>query len=61
MRYTALLGCGTKIETDGLGVADVEVPVRLRRKAGNDGSTVLARLYVIGDDGADEVSSWTSV
>ena len=43
-----------EVEADGLGMADVQIAVRLRRKAGDDG-LVLAALQVLVDDGADEV------
>src|SRR5207237_9130476 len=50
----AVLQREPEIEADGLGVPDVQVAVRLRRKAGHD-ATVLAALQVVLDDLADEV------
>jgi hypothetical protein len=44
----------TEIQTDRLGMADVQVAVRLRRKAGDDGR-VPAGIQVRLDDVADEV------
>jgi len=44
-----------EVQADRLGVADVEVSVRLRRKAGDDLAPVLPRPVVLVDDLADEV------
>ena len=44
-----------EIETDGLGVADVEITVRLGRKARDDTAAVAALGLVLGDDRADEI------
>src|SRR5699024_9002977 len=32
--FASVFGCGGKVETDGLGVSDVQVTVRFRRKTG---------------------------
>ena len=47
-------GGDAEVEADGLGVADVEVAVGLRRKAGHH-PAVLARGQVVGDDLADKI------
>ena len=44
-----------EVETDRLGVADMEIPVRLRRKPGHDPALVLLCLYVLGDDRPYEI------
>ncbi len=45
-----------EVEADGLGVTDVQVAVRLRRKARlNDGVAILLRLQILDEDLADEV------
>jgi glutaminyl-tRNA synthetase len=44
-----------EVEADRLRVADVQVAVRLGRKARGDTATVLARRVVGGDDLADEI------
>ncbi len=45
-----------EVEADGLGVADVQVSVGLRRKARlNDGVAVLLRLQILDEHLADEV------
>ena len=45
-----------EVEADRLGVADVEVAVRLGRKAGHDAAAVLACLHVLGDEVFDEIT-----
>src|SRR4029453_16539646 len=45
-----------EVQTDGLGVSDVQVAVGLGRKPGNDAAAVLAGFQVFGDDGSNEVS-----
>ena len=52
----AELAGDAEVEADRLGVADVEVAVRLRREAGDDG-LVPALAQVGGDDLADEVAA----
>ena len=64
--FSAELVGETEIQTDGLGVADVEVAVGLGRKAGlDDGVAVLFGADIFGDDVAEEVGmgrcSWVSV
>ena len=44
-----------EVEADGLGVADVEEPVGLGRKARHHAARVPARGHVLPDDGANEV------
>src|SRR5262249_21771763 len=44
-----------EIQADGLGVPDVEVTIRLRRKARPNAPVVLAGLQVVDEDIADEV------
>jgi len=44
----------TEIETDGLGMTDMEVTVRLRRETGYDG-LVLAGAQILVDDVADKI------
>ena len=48
-----LLG-NAKIQTDGLGVTDVEVTVGFRRKPGHD-TAVFAFLEIVVNDFSDEV------
>ena len=55
MSDTSVVGSGTEIEANRLGVTDVKVPVGLRRKASYHGAPVLAGGHVFGDDGADEI------
>jgi hypothetical protein len=52
---TAELLRHAEIEADGFRVTDMEVPVRLGRKARGHTSAVLPGLDVLDDDGADEV------
>ncbi len=49
-----------EVEADRLGVADVQVAVRLRRKTRDDLAAVLAGGYVGGDDLANEVRRRTA-
>ena len=51
-----LLG-DTEVEADGLGMADVQEAVGLRRESGDD-VAVLAGFEVFGDDLADEVEGF---
>ena len=51
----AELAGDAEVEADGLGVADVQVAVRLRREARDDAAAVRARGDVSGDDLANEV------
>ena len=44
-----------EVQADRLGVADVQVAIRLGREARGDAPAVLPRLHVVRDDGADEV------
>ena len=55
MTGAAVLGGDPEVETDRLGVPDVQVAVGLRRKAGDDAVAVLGGLEVLGNDLADEV------
>ncbi len=57
----AVLQGDGEIETDRLGVADVQVAVRLGREAGDDAAVVLALFEVPGDDVADEIGSRSCV
>ena len=50
-----MLLCNPEIETNRLGVADVQVPVRLGWKSRHDSSTVLAAGDILTDYLADEV------
>ena len=52
----AELAGDAEVEADGLGVADVEVAVGLRREAGDDARR-RALAQVGGDDLADEVAA----
>ncbi len=52
---TAELAGDPEVETDGLGVADVQVAVRLRREAGHELSVPLAGGAVGADDLADKI------
>ncbi len=51
----AELAGDAEVEADRLRVPDVQVAVRLGRKAGRDAAAVLAGLDVLGDDCADEI------
>src|SRR5262249_4352970 len=53
--HAVVLQGDAEIEADRLGVADVEVAVRLRRKAGDDPPAVLVGLQVGGDDVTNKV------
>src|SRR5262249_2621113 len=50
-----VLAGDAEVEADALGVADVQVAVRLRREARDDAATVPSGAGVVGDDLADEV------
>jgi hypothetical protein len=50
-----ILQCDAEVETNRLGVADVEVAIGFRRKAGHDTSIVFVRFFICGDDFADEI------
>ncbi len=54
MAASAVISRQPEIETDGLGVTDVEVAVGLGRKSGDD-VPVLAGPQILVNDGADEV------
>ena len=48
--------CGeAEIEVDGFGVADVQIAVRLRRKARMHAAAVFVGLQIVEDDLADEI------
>ena len=51
----AELGGQAEVEADGLGVADVQIAVRLGRKARVHAALVLVGLQVVEDDVADEI------
>ena len=51
----AELGGDAEVEADRLGVADVQVAVRLRRKPRGHTAAVLPRPHILGDDRADEI------
>ena len=51
----AELGGQAEVQADGLGVADVQVAVRLGRKARVHAPAVLVGLQVLEDDVADEM------
>ena len=51
----AELGREAEVEADGFGVADVQVAVRLGRKARVHAAAVLVGLQVLEDDVPDEV------
>ena len=53
--FPAVVGGQAEIEADRLGVADVEIAVRLGREAGLDPALVLAGFEVGVDDVADEI------
>ena len=52
---SGLLG-DPEIQANGLGMPDMQVPVRFRRKARRHPSAVLPRRQVVGDDRADEIN-----
>jgi hypothetical protein len=52
----AELASDAEVETDGLGMADVQVAVGLRREPGDD-LTDASLTHVRGDDVADEVAT----
>jgi hypothetical protein len=54
---TAKLLCQPEIEANGLGMADMKIPVRFRRKTGND-HPVLAACQVIVDDRTQKITGW---
>jgi hypothetical protein len=56
VRAAELLG-DTEVETDGLGMTDVEITVGLGRKPGDDG-VVLPGAKIITDDVADEIGGF---
>src|SRR5260370_5522855 len=56
MAATPKFPCNPEIETDGLGMADVQIAVRFRRKAGHHGAVTL-RVEISPNDIADEVAS----
>ena len=50
--------CGeAEVQADGLGVADVQVAIRLRREPRDDHAAVLPCLHIGGDDLTDEVEA----
>jgi hypothetical protein len=44
-----------EVEANRLGMADMEIPIRLRRKAGDHSSVMFAGSAIGRDDLADEV------
>src|SRR5436190_2749249 len=50
-----VFGSDSEIDTDGLGMPDMEVPVRLRRESRMDAPPVLARLQIFSDLSAKEI------
>ena len=54
----AELAGDTEVQADRLGVADVQVPVRLRRKARRDAPRMTRRPDVLRDDRANEVEGF---
>jgi len=52
---TAVPGRQTEVEDEGLAVADVEIAVGFRRKAGDDLAAILPLLEVLLDDVGDEI------
>ena len=50
-----VVGCNAEVQTDGLGVADVQVAVWFRWEAGVHPAVVLECPHVLIDDGTDEV------
>src|SRR5260370_16647069 len=56
MAATPKFPCNPEIETDGLGMADVQIAVRFRRKAGHHGAVTL-RVEISPNDIADELPS----
>src|SRR5712692_3954579 len=55
MAHAIILGGKTEIEKDGLGVANVQIAVRLWGKAGNHPAAVFVLPSVFGDDVTDKV------
>ena len=51
----AALGGDPEVEADRLGVADVQIAVRLRRKARRDAAVMPARREILVDDRANEI------
>jgi hypothetical protein len=50
-----VLGCDTEIQTDTLGVADVQIAVRLRREPRHHSPAPFICLYVFGHNLSDKV------
>ena len=53
--FAAELRRQSKVQADGLGVADVEIAIGLGRKAGVDASVVLVGLQIFEDDVANKI------
>ena len=58
VRITPKLLRNTEVETDTLGVPDVQVTIRFRRKAGDDGALHETRVKILLDSLADEVAGF---
>ena len=55
--FAAELRGESEIQVDGFGMADVQIAVRLRRKARVHAAAVFVGLQIVEDDVADEVGS----
>src|SRR5215510_6725339 len=55
MAHAIILGGNTEIETDGLGVPNVQIAVWLRGKAGHHTAAVFVLPAVVGNDVTDKV------
>ena len=53
--HAVVFGGDAKIEADRLGVANMQMPIRLRRKSRHHPPAVLAGLQVCGDDLANKI------
>ena len=56
-----IFGGDAEVQADGFGVADVQVAVGFRRKAGNDAAAILVGLQVGLNDAADKVDARSRV
>jgi hypothetical protein len=56
MAVPAVLGGVAEVDPERLGVADVEIPVRLGREPRDDAAVPAIRPHVLLEEGADEVA-----
>jgi hypothetical protein len=55
MAASAVVARQTEVQADGLGVTDVQEPVRFGWEAGTDPAVVLAGPEIFFDDGAQKI------